>query len=102
MGIGWLVGALAQLTLVAVRTGRRSGAAMAANVGVPVGLGVAAAVAGWMIADAAGRTVAAGLLGVGVGEALLFAALLAVRRSAVRDIGGLVGDAVAGFTRGPA
>jgi hypothetical protein len=101
-GIGWFVSALVQLTLLAVRTGRHSGAALVANVGLPIAIGVAAAVAGRLVTDAAGGSVAAGLIGVGSGEALLFGALLAVRRSAVRDIGGLVGDALGTFSRGSA
>lgn len=101
-GIGWFVSAVVQLTLLAVRTGRHSGAAVVANVGLPIAIGVAAAFAGWLITDAAGRSGAAGLIGVVAGEALLFGALLAIRRSAVRDIGVLVGDARGTFSRGSA
>jgi hypothetical protein len=91
-----------QLTLLAVRTGRHSGAALIANVALPIAIGVAAAVAGRLATDAAGGSVVAGLIGVGAGEALLFGAFLAVRRSAVRDIGALVGDAFDSFSRGSA
>jgi PST family polysaccharide transporter len=101
-GIGWFVSALVQLTLLAVRTGRHSGAALIANVALPIAIGVAAAVAGRLATDAAGGSVVAGLIGVGAGEALLFGAFLAVRRSAVRDIGALVGDAFDSFSRGSA
>ena len=99
-GLGWFVSAFAQLTLLAFRTGRHSGAAIAANVGLPVVLGAAAAAAGWLIADAAGGSIGAGLLGVAVGEVLLVGALLVLRRDAVRDIGSLVGDALSGFAGG--
>jgi O-antigen/teichoic acid export membrane protein len=92
--VGWCAGALVQLSFLASRTAARSGAAMVTTVGVPVAIGVVAAAGGWLVADAAGDGVAAGLLGLAAGEAVLFAALLALSRPAVRDTRGLVGEAI--------
>jgi hypothetical protein len=98
-GIGWCVSSTVQLSLLAMRTGKRSGAAIGAHVGVPIAIGIAAAIVGWLTADASGRSVWAGLLGVAAGEALLLGALFAVRRSALRDVRFLAGDAMGALTR---
>jgi O-antigen/teichoic acid export membrane protein len=94
VGVGWCAGALVQMSLIASRAADRSGAAMAASIGLPVALGIVAAVSGWLVADAAGRSIGAGLLGAAVGEAILFAALLAVRRPALRDTRGFMAQAI--------
>jgi O-antigen/teichoic acid export membrane protein len=97
VAIGWCSGALVQLLVLARGTAARSGAAVARSVGPPVAIGVAAAVAGWLVADAAGRSIGAGLLGLAAGEAIVFGALLAVRRPALRDTRGLATRAIGGL-----
>jgi O-antigen/teichoic acid export membrane protein len=95
--IGWCAGAFGQLALLVVRTGERSGAAIASSLAAPVLLGIAAAVLGWVIADAAGDSAGAGLLGVAAGEVLLLVALTAVGRAALRDTRAFLVQAIGNF-----
>jgi O-antigen/teichoic acid export membrane protein len=97
-GIGWCAGVLVQMPLLARAAAARSGAAVAHSVGLPIAIGLTGAAAGWVAADTAGGTVAAGILGAAVGEAILFGALLALRRRAIRDTRGLLSQALAGWT----
>jgi O-antigen/teichoic acid export membrane protein len=102
IAIGWCAGAFVQMFIIGSRAAARTGAAMLASVGLPALIGIAAAVAGWLVADAAGGSIGAGLLGMAVGEAMLFAALVAIRRPALRDTRGFVTQAIGSFGRGSA
>jgi O-antigen/teichoic acid export membrane protein len=94
IAVGWCAGVLVQAPLLVRGAAARSGAAMAARIGLPACIGIAAAACGWLVADAAGRTIGAGILGAALGEALLLAALAAFRRAAVRDARRFVAQAL--------
>jgi O-antigen/teichoic acid export membrane protein len=94
IAVGWCAGALVEMSLLAWRAARLSGAAVAASVVLPALLGIGAATSGWLIADAAGRSLGAGVLGAAAGEALLLATLVAFRRPALRDARSFVTQAI--------
>lgn len=98
-GIGWCAGALVQATLLAMHTARRSGAAVGSSLAGPAIVGVASAAAGWLVADASGLSLASGLLGLAAGELLLFAGLVTVARSGLRDTRVILGQSL-GSLRG--
>jgi O-antigen/teichoic acid export membrane protein len=93
-GVGWCAAAVVQLALLTPRTGARSGAAVAASLGPPTVVAIAAAGAGWVVARATGGSIESGLLGAVAGEAILFAALAALSRRALRDTRLIVADAL--------
>jgi O-antigen/teichoic acid export membrane protein len=93
-GVGWCAAGVVQLALLTPRTRARSGAAVAASLAPPTAVAIAAAAAGWVLADAAGGSIGSGLLGVAAGETILFATLAALRRSVLRDVRLIMGDAV--------
>jgi O-antigen/teichoic acid export membrane protein len=96
-GIGWCAAAATQLAILVPRMTARSGAAVARSLIVPTPAAVAAAAGGWLLADAAGGTIASGLLGLVAGEVLLFAVLAVAGRAPLRDTRLLVGDAWTNF-----
>jgi O-antigen/teichoic acid export membrane protein len=98
--IGWCVAAFVQLTMLGAAAKARSGAALVTSVGFPVAIGIAAAIAAWFVAQGAGSSVGAGLLGVAVGEAVLLVTLAVLRRPALRDTRGWVGQAVGRLAAG--
>jgi O-antigen/teichoic acid export membrane protein len=101
IAIGWCAGAVLQLTLLGRQISARTGAAMSTSLGVPIALGVAAGALGWLIADGAGRTIAAGLLGVAAGEAMLWATLALVRPAALGETRRLVARAFSTLAGAP-
>ena len=96
--IGWSAGALVTFVLLGRETATHSGAAVLGSIGTPIVVGLVAAGAGWLVADAAGSTIPAGILGVAAGEALLFVALLLLRASTLSDTRGLMTMAIRNFT----
>lgn len=98
-GLGWCASAVAQLAYLVPRTARESGAAIVSHLAVPTVAGVAAAAAGWLAADAAGRSLGAGFLGLAAGELLLLTALVLLARGAVRDTRTVLGDALGSMRR---
>ena len=100
--VGWAAGAVVQLALLASRTADRSGASLVRTAGAPIAIGIAAAVTAWIVSDAAGRGVGAGLLGVVAGEAALLVALAVLCRAALRETRGFVMEARTQFRGGSA
>jgi O-antigen/teichoic acid export membrane protein len=96
-GIGWCAYAAVQLAIFIPRVSARTGAAVAASVGVPTATAVVAAAGGWLVARAAGGSLVAGLAGAIVGETVLFAVLALLARGALRDTRLIVGDAWSGL-----
>jgi O-antigen/teichoic acid export membrane protein len=91
-GIGWCAAAAVQFAIFIPRLTARSGAAVAASLGVPTATAVAAAAGGWLVADAAGGSLLAGLAGLAAGELCLFLVLAMLARGALRDTRLIVGD----------
>jgi O-antigen/teichoic acid export membrane protein len=98
-GIGWCAGGLLQVVIVSRSAVERTGAALARTVVLPTAIGIAAAVGGWLTADAAGGTIGAGVLGAATGELVLFAALAVLRRPALRDARAVMGVAIGNVKR---
>jgi polysaccharide transporter, PST family len=98
-GIGWCASSLVVAASLGTHTARRSGAAVAASLAGPTIVGVASTAAGWLLADAGGRTIGSGLLGLAAGELLLLAGLVAFARSGLRDTRLLLGESL-GSLRG--
>ena len=83
IGIGWTIGAVAELPWIISRLRAHSGADLTWRVFRPAACGCAAGLLGWAIASAMGRTYASAALSVGCTLAALAALLLTFAR---RDV----------------
>jgi O-antigen/teichoic acid export membrane protein len=100
VGVGWCAAAVVQLVFLAPRLAKRSGVPVGARLAPPTVAAIAAAASGWVVADAAGGSIGAGLLGLAFGELLLFALLATLARGALRDARVVLRDAVGAARRG--
>ena len=96
-GIGWCAGAVVMLAVLVPGVTRVSKARVTASFVGPAGTGIAATAIAWLVARAAGRSVPAGLLGAVLGEALLFAGLVAFAPRGLRDTRVILREALASF-----
>jgi polysaccharide transporter, PST family len=88
IGIGWIAGALGDSTLLALAAARRTGAHVLRVIAPPFAIALVAGAAGWTLSTTT-ESVAAGLAGLLVGEALLLAGLFVVARPLLREAVGL-------------
>ena len=95
LGIGWLVGGLLDVWVLARRVRARTGAAIVAPLAVPVAAGAAAGAAGWALSASLPETIPAALAGAGLAGAVVLAALGIARRETLREAVAAVHGAVA-------
>jgi O-antigen/teichoic acid export membrane protein len=86
VGIGWIPASVVYAALIWRRTVALTGAARLGRVAPGTAVALAAAGAGWLVADSLSGPLFAAALGLAAGEAIALAGLLVFARSAVRDL----------------
>jgi O-antigen/teichoic acid export membrane protein len=97
VGIGLAAATAVNGCYLGLRTAALTGAALASRVWAPTLSAAVATTAGWLVADASGGSVTAGLMGVAAGELILLAGLAAGSRGALRDARLLVEQGLRGL-----
>lgn len=85
VGLGWVAGAIVDAFVLIRATRQRIQVRLAPGVFVPIVIGIAAAVPGWLLADSSGADLAMGIAGGALGIGLFLLGLLVFRRALLRE-----------------